>query len=130
MAVFWFLNWWGCCKPVAMSLALQRTFAAGYVLLQTKVLLYLNAWGPSIQWHGHSRSVFERFFFFPTFLIPGTIPLGSNALPCWEGLTGGWQQVLSLATAWNWQVIKIWSKCSERGKWRFHWASGGLQCVK
>lgn len=62
-----------------------------------------------------------------TFLVPITITLGSNALACWEGLTGSWQQVLSLGTAWNGQVIKIWSECS--GKWRFQWASGGLNSV-
>lgn len=63
-----------------------------------------------------------------TFLIPSTIPLGSNALACWEGLTGTWQRVLSLGTVWNWQVIKIWSKRSG-GKWRFRWASGGFNSV-
>lgn len=72
-----------------------------------------------------ARPVFEVF----TLLIPNTIPFGSNALACWEGPTGSWQHILSLGTAWNWQVIKIWSKCSERRKWRFQWASGGLNGV-
>lgn len=93
-----------------------------------RFLLYLNARGPLIKWHGDSRlGWFLRFSF--TLLIPNTITFGSNTLVYWEGLTGSWQQVLSLGTAWNWQVIKIWSKCSERRKWRLQWASGGLNSV-
>lgn len=94
-----------------------------------RFLLYLNARGHSIKWHGDSRLV--RFFFKALFHFsyPEHNTFWQQRMACWEGLTGSWQRALSLGTAWNWQVIKIWSKCSERRKWRFRCTSGSLNSV-